>query len=531
MDETSPVFENFLNNMSRLSGGKRKVAASKFLQREGAPTVEGNAKKIRIITRILKARRVNIGQNIMDIKETVVSILGTLEAQEKFEKEKFLDMQRMYEDERRKDREKKLERKPVRDFLVDRAKKISSPIVSFLERILRFIVTLFFGRAIIKLLNFLSDPKNERIVNLIGKFFDSKFGAITLGVLAFSTAAVALLGTLATLTTALLGSSVVSGLGNLLPNLGNLKFLKNIFGKKVPVTTSKGVVFDSRSSIGDFFKNFKGIFKNIKFREDGGNLNKDDISIVGEGGPEIFVPKKSGTIIPNNQIGNFIRRRFNRGSLNPFGQRQIRSGAAGRVRVPVFSGRPYQGPKMFGSGPGFATTDISTARSFTNPNLKGLPGTGGRINPLGTLDRGTLPQRFIDKFGSRSVLGQQQIKLGKKAFQKTFGTKVVQKSGQGMLNLLKAGKIAPLLGTALDFAFPESLADGSLEAAQRMNIPGTPVKRSNNQFSSIDMRDVFNKLKDQFNENDSETFNETFSMSLPLGDPRVYEIMGVDGEL
>ena len=108
---------------------------------------------------------------------------------------------------------------------------------------------------------------------------------------------------------------------------------------------------------------------------------------------------------------------------------------------------------------------------------------------------------------------------------------MVQKSGQGMLNLLKAGKIAPLLGTALDFAFPESLADGSLEAAQRMNIPGTPVKRSNNQFSSIDMRDVFNKLKDQFNENDSETFNETFSMSLPLGDPRVYEIMGVDGEL
>ena len=46
-------------------------------------------------------------------------------------------------------------------------------------------------------------------------------------------------------------------------------------------------------------------------------------------------------------------------------------------------------------------------------------------------------------------------------------------------NLLKLGKIAPFLGTALDFAFPEPLADGTLENAQRMNIPGTPVVRSN----------------------------------------------------
>ena len=109
MDETSPVFENFLNNMSRLSGGTRKVAASKFLQREDTPTVEGNARKIRIIARILKARRVNMGQNIMDIKETMMSILGTLEAQEKFEYEKFLDMQRRMENDKRRRRESGLE--------------------------------------------------------------------------------------------------------------------------------------------------------------------------------------------------------------------------------------------------------------------------------------------------------------------------------------------------------------------------------------------------------------------------------------
>ena len=37
--------------------------------------------------------------------------------------------------------------------------------------------------------------------------------------------------------------------------------------------------------------------------------------------------------------------RMKRGALNPFGQRAVRSGAAGRKRVDVYSGRPYQGKR------------------------------------------------------------------------------------------------------------------------------------------------------------------------------------------
>ncbi len=266
------------------------------------------------------------------------------------------------------------------------------------------------------------------------------------------------------------------------------------------------------------------------FREKGGPVDSDEPYIVGEGGPEIFVPQKSGTIVPNNKVSSFIKRRINRGSLNPFGQTKISSGAAGRVRVPVFSGRPNQSTTMSSRGTRFATKNISTARSYTNPFLRGLPGTGGAVNPKGTLDTGTLPKRYIQKFGSRSILGQDQIKMGSRAYSRTFGRRMVQKSGQGMLNLLKLGKIAPFLGTALDFAFPEPLADGTLESAQRMNIPGTPVVRSNKAMdaSSFNITEVANQLQRQLDDQNSETNNETFSIDLPLGDPKVYEIYGAD---
>jgi hypothetical protein len=120
-------------------------------------------------------------------------------------------------------------------------------------------------------------------------------------------------------------------------------------------------------------------------------------------------------------IKQSLRNRFLRGALNPLGQRTVRSGAAGRVRQAVYSGRPYQGTRGFGRTT-YGTTNRATGNTYTNPGaLKGLRGTGGRTNPKGTLDTGTLPQRYIDKYGSRSVTGQQQIKLGRKAAMRVFG--------------------------------------------------------------------------------------------------------------
>ena len=113
MDEMNPAYENFLNNMSRLGGTPRettrRISPAKFLGRDDIQIrVRNNSRKINVITRILKARRITTGekisslsggsvkgieQSIMDIKETMSSILETLQTQEKFEYERFLDMQ------------------------------------------------------------------------------------------------------------------------------------------------------------------------------------------------------------------------------------------------------------------------------------------------------------------------------------------------------------------------------------------------------------------------------------------------------
>ena len=504
MDETSPVYENFLNQMRRfrrpIRENTRKISASKFLnQPESA--------------------------NIEQIKTLTGSILETLKRQEKFEYEQFLDLQRRYENEKRRKREEKLEGtgKGLKSFLKERAKKIAAPLLGFLQRILGFILTIFLGRALVKLLQFLADPKNVAIVEKIGDFFSSKFGFITAGIVAFGLAATSLMATIVGLTGRLLLSSVLGG-GSGLGFLGNLRKLLPGFSKKVPITTSGGEIFSKRGPIDDVFKK---LFKNLKFREDGGDLNKGDISVVGEGGPEIFVPQKSGTVIPNNQIGSFFRRRLNRGSLNPFGQTKISSGAAGRVRTPVFSGRPYQGPKMFGKGPGFATRNISTANTYTNPSLlKGLPGTGGVTNPAGTLDMGSLPNRYIQKFGSKSILGQDQIKMSRSAYARTFGVKTMKQSTRSMLGLGKGLlKKLPLIDLLMDLAFPQPLADGTLTGAQQRNIPGTPVMRNNSTPPPPNLSEAFQQLSQS---NDSDTFiNDTFSINLPSADENVLATYGI----
>ena len=117
--------------------------------------------------------------------------------------------------------------------------------------------------------------------------------------------------------------------------------------------------------------------------------------------------------------------RMDRGALNPYGQTAVRSGAPGRERIDVYSGRPYQGPRGNRTGTQYGTTDPQTGKAYTNPGpFRGMPGTGSQTNPAGTLDRGTLPQRYLDKYGSRSVLGQKQVKLSPSAARRTFGESV-----------------------------------------------------------------------------------------------------------
>ena len=182
MDETNPAYENFRNKMTAfgqpIRGTTRRVAASKFLGRDLATAVEINSRKITILKNIIQAQQIQTGamlaslsgqtidKNIMDIKETMSSILATLVAQEKFEMKQFLDMQRRNENLKRRTREDTLETDSKgMKILKSSVNKVIKPVQGIFQRIFGFFLTLLGGRFLVGLLNFFSNPRNSRLVD------------------------------------------------------------------------------------------------------------------------------------------------------------------------------------------------------------------------------------------------------------------------------------------------------------------------------------------------------------------------------
>ena len=237
MDETNPAYENFRNKMTAfgqpIRGTTRKVAASKFLGRDLAAAIEINARKITILKNVIQAQQIQTGamlaslsaptegieKSVMDIKETMSSILATLIAQEKFEMKQFLDMQRREENLRRMGREEALETdsKGVK-ILKAGVNKVLNPVKGIFQRIFQFFFSILAGRFLIKLLNFFSNPKNIGVVNAIGNFISGSFPLILGGIVAAGLGLITLQGAL-TAATSLLRLGQV-GLGIASPAIG-----------------------------------------------------------------------------------------------------------------------------------------------------------------------------------------------------------------------------------------------------------------------------------------------------------------------
>ena len=203
MDETNPVFENFRNKMRAfgqpIRGTTRRVSASKFLGKDDLENkIEINARKITILKNIIQAQQIATGEmiksltekspvrtienDIIDIKKTLSSIVETLEAQEKFEVETFRKLKLQQENEKRKKRENLLEKssRKLTSFVQSVTDRVIAPVKNFFMRIVQFFVTLFFGRFIVKFLQFLSNPKNINIVIGIANFIENNFNLILL---------------------------------------------------------------------------------------------------------------------------------------------------------------------------------------------------------------------------------------------------------------------------------------------------------------------------------------------------------------
>lgn len=430
--------------------------------------VDNNSRKISIIKNILGYQKSDLSQNLASINPQVVmlrnldEILKTLRDEKKVEDQDKESERKKREDEKRRLEESRLEKRFK--TLKKVTEKIVAPVKGILNKIISGLISIVAGKFLIKLVDYLGDPKNQKKLESVTRFFTDFGPKLLTAYLLFGTRLGRSIGRLSGF---LIRGAMRLGAASLLllKKLG----VKGAGGLARGLLGGKGRAIAGALQIGTAAAGFIGLERFLFGGKDdetqafaGGGLvdgpygsdrvnarltdgefvlSAPAVAAIGPSVLENINEKYGGSNKPRvvqntimaqeggliGGINQSIRNRMNRGALNPFGQTTVRSGAAGRERVPVYSGRPYQGPRGFGPTT-YGTVDPFTGASYTNPGgLKGMPGTGGnptsgvKINPKGTLDSGTLPQRYIDKYGSRSVLGQRQVKLGPKAAARTFG--------------------------------------------------------------------------------------------------------------
>ena len=113
------------------------------------------------------------GDPLTEIKESLDRIAGLLIQQLANLKATGEKERRAAENKRREARETRLEKGFA---VVTRvAKKIVAPVKSILDKIINFFVTIFLGRAVIKLLDWFGDPANAKKVNAIFRFLGDQW--------------------------------------------------------------------------------------------------------------------------------------------------------------------------------------------------------------------------------------------------------------------------------------------------------------------------------------------------------------------
>ena len=126
------------------------------------------------------------GGNILkEILGGVNSILGTLQKQNKSKKKQSEKDRKSAEKKKRGAQEDKLEKGPLKKF-AGGAKKLLKPVSNFFADILKFIGTVLIGRLLVKIIEWMGDPENEKKMDAIQDFFMATWPAFLAVFLAFS---------------------------------------------------------------------------------------------------------------------------------------------------------------------------------------------------------------------------------------------------------------------------------------------------------------------------------------------------------
>ena len=187
MDKSSPVFENFENKMAAMSGGP-KINRSTF--KIGSPDlterVANNEKKITTLKNIFKAQRVQIGEKLTPkvnvLEESLIrtnAIITDVAAQLEKDFSQRLDAQKKLLaseqkrklDDKREDKEGRIEAVKVAKFVKSTASTVTRPFKNIFDKILDFGKLFLAGVGVNAALSWLANPENllkfQKMLDLI----------------------------------------------------------------------------------------------------------------------------------------------------------------------------------------------------------------------------------------------------------------------------------------------------------------------------------------------------------------------------
>ena len=539
MDEMNPAFENFLNNMSRLGGTPRettrRVSPAKFLGTDViAAQVAINSRKIRILKNVIQARRVSTGsmlaslsagsvgvtKEIMDIKETMSSILATLIAQEKFEMRKFLDTQRREENARRRGRETDLEQE--RPNIIERGvDKVLQPVRNIFSRIIGFFTKLFLGRILIKFLNFFSNPRNAGILNFIAGFISTVFPVILTGAAVFAIAVKGLIPLISGATALLLRAAQISGGVGF---LGNTALIARATGLQNLLKGVKGARVTKSAT---------------RFREGAGKVLRT-----------LFVRRSSGGIVPGSGSNDTVPAMLTPGevviskpAVDKFGLSNLLAinAAAGAKSKPK-----YRGGRFYANEGGevkdyrFTPSFIDRQYTETTGSLKdgNFEISGSRLGLEETQKRlaeaymgsglDILPGQFLPNVGGKVVSAASEIsnQYAPGSFEKVMNqTGMSKEDVQFMIN-------SQLMGT--EEYHMKSVADSINQKSAKFKpqdkgnslINLAPVTSNTGSEMEDGGLGSFNQLNNQ-DDTDSSFDNELFDISLDKPDNSKMQTLGM----
>ena len=238
---------------------------------------------------------------IVEIKDALKEIIGYLTQQNKDAKKKADLDRKSAENRKRAEKESALEKGSGKVMKI--AEKILAPVKSLLQRIIDFITAVFFGRALIKLIDWMANPENKTKIDSILRFLGDHWPALLALYLRFGTGLGKFVGAISNIVikggirlAALAAQLLVkAGVGKA---AGAAKFLGGRGGRLLGAGLQVAATVGSTLALSSGIENFGGI---------GGEEKQEPPKVEGRvGGGVIKIPKFAGGGFNFGGFGNLF---------------------------------------------------------------------------------------------------------------------------------------------------------------------------------------------------------------------------------